>query len=379
MAAKNPCNGMTRSWHIAASFSLVLATPCIAAPTVSQVSGIVSHKSTITITGSTFGTKATAAPHKWDDFETGSVGSTVTNGWFTYSNLSGHAPQYSSERQRAPGRLTKAAYQNYLDGNYNSTLALVDQSPGFRSLYFSGWFYREVGGAPSRNVKPFSMRGGPSDSWNAPSVRYDQYPDQGAGQMMTSERSDGTCNDPRGSDSNVSADWGVGDQLYTNGWHRMEVWINTDSGGSNGEYTIWHDGVESGSIKGRVFGHDCPFPAVFLFSYFSTDTGSPTSWMKSFWDEAYFDRTRARVEIGNASTWSASTHREIQIPSAWSNGSVTVTVNQGSFSAGEKAYLYVVDSNGNSSGGFPVTIGSGGGESASSPAAPSGLAATGSN
>jgi hypothetical protein len=46
---------------------------------------------------------------------------------------------------------------------------------------------------------------------------------------------------------------------------------------------------------------------------------------------------------------------------AWNNNSVSIRANPGSFSAGQGAYLYVVDENGNvNSAGYPVTMGSSG-------------------
>ena len=86
---------------------------------------------------------------------------------------------------------------------------------------------------------------------------------------------------------------------------------------------------------------------LYFGAYFAMDKYTPTPQMWLYWDEVYIDTTQARVEIGNASSWSACTHREIQIPSSWSSSSISVTVNQGSFSDGGGAYLYVVDSNGN--------------------------------
>ncbi|HRV99110.1 MAG TPA: hypothetical protein P5201_10985, partial [Aminobacteriaceae bacterium] len=65
--------------------------------------------------------------------------------------------------------------------------------------------------------------------------------------------------------------------------------------------------------------------------------------------------------LGNASTWDACTHREIQIPSAWSQDTVTVTVNQGTFQPGETAWLYVTDADGNvNATGLEVQIGESG-------------------
>jgi hypothetical protein len=68
--------------------------------------------------------------------------------------------------------------------------------------------------------------------------------------------------------------------------------------------------------------------------------------------------TEARVEIGDKSTWNACTKREVQVPISWNSSTIQARVNQGSFSNGETAYLYVVDSNGNvNNQGYIVTIG----------------------
>jgi hypothetical protein len=77
----------------------------------------------------------------------------------------------------------------------------------------------------------------------------------------------------------------------------------------------------------------------------------------SYWDDVYVDYTQARVEIGNSIVFNECTHREIQIPSAWADNSITVTFNQGSFNVGDSVYLFVVDSTGSASSGFQLTIG----------------------
>ena len=74
-------------------------------------------------------------------------------------------------------------------------------------------------------------------------------------------------------------------------------------------------------------------------------------------DDGYLSFTKARVEIGNALTYSNCNHTEIQIPTAWSDSSITFTVNQGSFLNGETAYVFVVDADGNASSGKEITIG----------------------
>jgi hypothetical protein len=96
--------------------------------------------------------------------------------------------------------------------------------------------------------------------------------------------------------------------------------------------------------------------------YWDTDAGDTcpaNSGANIYVDNVYIDTTFARVEIGDASTYAASTHREIQIPTLWSDGSVTVNVNRGTFPTGATAYVYLTDSNNVTSAGYPITIGAG--------------------
>lgn len=80
-------------------------------------------------------------------------------------------------------------------------------------------------------------------------------------------------------------------------------------------------------------------------------------------DDIYIsiDNGQARVELCDASTWSSRKHCEIQYPMSWSNGSISIMLNRGSFNAGNTAYLYVVDAQGNVSNsgqGYSITLGS---------------------
>jgi hypothetical protein len=92
-------------------------------------------------------------------------------------------------------------------------------------------------------------------------------------------------------------------------------------------------------------------------SYHDQNEGNG-AWMNWYWSELYVDVTQARVELGNASTFSSCTHKEIQIPTAWSSGSLSFSANVGTFSPGSNVYLYVVDSNGSvNSNGYPLVVG----------------------
>jgi len=94
-----------------------------------------------------------------------------------------------------------------------------------------------------------------------------------------------------------------------------------------------------------------------------------------YFADIYLDYSRQRVLIGNAATLAGSTtFREVQVPSVWSNTSITVTVNQGAFANSANAYLYVFDATGTANAtGYPITFGSSGGGDTTPPNVPSGL------
>jgi len=64
----------------------------------------------------------------------------------------------------------------------------------------------------------------------------------------------------------------------------------------------------------------------------------------------------ARVEIGNNAMYSSCTKLDISTPTSWSDNSIVVTFRAPSFSNSESAFLFVVDSVGNISEGFNVTL-----------------------
>jgi hypothetical protein len=76
-----------------------------------------------------------------------------------------------------------------------------------------------------------------------------------------------------------------------------------------------------------------------------------------YYDEVYADSTLSRVMIADSPSWSSVSDINMQIPSSWSDTSITVEFNGGAYSDGVTAYLYVADSEGNvNATGYPVTI-----------------------
>lgn len=69
---------------------------------------------------------------------------------------------------------------------------------------------------------------------------------------------------------------------------------------------------------------------------------APGSWAV-WYDDIYIDNTWARVMLGNSPTYSSCTFVAPQPPTAWSNNSVTVSLNLNGFPSGDTRYLFVID------------------------------------
>jgi hypothetical protein len=144
----------------------------------------------------------------------------------------------------------------------------------------------------------------------------------------------------------------------TPAWYHWQIeLLNNDIGSANGEFRVWRNGTllaEDYNLEIRLTG-DNHFKSFWLGRYLGNYEGELSNTL--YYDEVYLDDSWARVEIGNASTWSGCTHRETQIPSSWSSSSIAVTVNQGTFADSAGAYLYVTDDDGNvNSSGYSITF-----------------------
>lgn len=109
------------------------------------------------------------------------------------------------------------------------------------------------------------------------------------------------------------------------------------------------------NIKTRSSGNS--WHSVIYENYLEVRNNGTVKYTHDY-DDIYIANSRARVEIGNAPTWKACTHREIQIPAQWSDNSITVTTNEGSFQECNRYYLYVVDKDGNvNADGYMIYLG----------------------
>ncbi len=166
----------------------------------------------------------------------------------------------------------------------------------------------------------------------------------------------------------VSIDGPPKDAYLFEEWQRVEIYVNKSSSAdiSDGIYNWRRIGYDEEINKIDVVTHseyDLEWRYYLMGIYYGNLSNADNSSfvgtrdMKLYYDDIYISDTRARVEIGNKETWDECTHREIQVPTTWAEGSIQIKLNKGSFQTGDTAYLFVITENGNVSDGFEIIIG----------------------
>lgn len=166
----------------------------------------------------------------------------------------------------------------------------------------------------------------------------------------------------------------VKDGFLLGEWQRLEAYYKkSDIGVNNGVFEWRRVGRYGGEVIASNYSivtHDETnknqiWRYLFIGHYYGNlmnSDGSPYSGIRDmdiYYDDIYISRSRARVEIGDKKIFSECTHREVQIIEKWppviNESKIMITINKGSFVNGP-VYLFVIDSKGNPSEGFPVTF-----------------------
>lgn len=313
-----------------------------AAPLISSIAGVVSDGSVVTISGSGFGSKSVAAPYMWDSVDNQSY-SGVSEGALVPAG-SGYVWQYNDTTYSDGIKLTRnrtsrglRASHYYLD--VKGWLTGWDNMDGGNAakLYATWWM------KPSANIVC-----GPSGQcastkvirvWSSSNAQRAAL--SWTGNQITYEYGDG-----RGQISHWK-NW----QGLSNEWNRLEVYVDNPSGLIE-LYT-------NGALVDRL---EVGQPAYYLDRIWriGLDPSMPENLDQSLkvdFGEIYLDNTPARVEVCTGSVWSNKGQCEIQIPTAWSNNSIQVKINQGNLTNSQQAYVYILNNNNiTSQNGYPVTI-----------------------
>jgi len=319
-------------------------------PSITNAPSAIQQAEDITITGVNFGAHADNSPGdpstlavKFDDFDNGVEGEVIGNGW---GNLRS-SPKYSSTNQRLGSSLS--TYHHFHDNIYACHFGFRDLD--WDEVYITYWRRLDITYLkPPRNFKEFRIEGDISGGY--PMMAYATNSGPGSVPMQ---------NFWLAGNGHEGDDWDCG-TCKNRQWDRKEFWIRIgDDPGQR--FKFWENAALLENYMtpqdfpegvGEYLGdNNSKFDYFGIGFYLRTGSEGVTQF-----DDIYIDTTQSRVEIGEASTFDTCTIREIQPPTAWSNNSITFTANQGSFSDGDTAYLYVVDEDGSvNEQGYQIAFG----------------------
>ena len=344
------------------------------AQVIGSVSGTASHGESLLISGASFGTKTVAAPTLWENFNSSSAsnGTYITNvltNWIQ-GGTGGSIPVFDSAERYGDRGFSALVIQPDPGplGELNRNLMCCDPSQwsaGPGDKLYASFKFRFTGSSTWTNECPQQYKVGAVGYINdALQFSYPNLPFiyHAQGLQLYSYHA------PTGmADDYTNPVYGhFQNTIHSNEWISVEYEITLPSNylEQDGSVRGWASAgsvVDSRSRSG--FGswdtsesEAYTFDSFWFRNYIPTPAAGcdPTYYLNA--DDVYVDTSWSRVMIGDSATFASCTRREMQGITAWSNSSVTVTMNQGLFSAGETVYVFVVDSDGVASDGFPITI-----------------------
>ena len=343
-------------------FILLLIFPSVgfSAPAIDTATGTFSNGGSITITGTGFGA---SGPNVvlFDSFENGTTGSNISTTSNSadignWNELGNPSQTYSSDYAKAGAKSMKINWSISYGAGPKLQYTNVQNS----DILISWWQYmptnRDIPGTNGEgaNWKLFWI-GDETDDW--------PWGSDIASQFLSSDLTSATfpaAVDDLGLPSRYGNEYepdAYYDTLFSKGvWMRTMVALRNSSSGS----TMWQQEINGASQSteiryNKITAHtDDPWNVLTLPGFGRQDNNAV-----AYFDDVYVATgagARARVEIGNASTYTACTNLAIITPTLWSDTSITATVRSGSFSSGT-AYLYVTDLSGVTGPAKTITIG----------------------
>jgi hypothetical protein len=339
-------------------FLLLIISP-VFAQTITGVSGTASNGQNITITGSNFG----GGPNVllFDDFEGGINGNQLA------TNL---APLGAWSAVQTPIR-TSYSNANAISGSLGARfdsydyplnqhpVIHIDAPTGFNTFYISWWGLIPsgdripgcdgYGGCNWKTIWVSTNDGNVNDAdvcivsngTSAWSIFGNDYPYEYSPYLKDSWD---TNNDPAIGVPGV--------------WHRFQFYLKGSSNHSVGQERIWLTTTSTRLVKNRNrqtlgTGDENKRRRFYVNGYVrDTPNSHPT------FDDvyiAYGENAQARVEIGNANTYTGCSSLSMCTPTSWGSSSIVCTVRRGNLTEGY-AWVYVTDAAGNRSPGYRITI-----------------------
>jgi len=347
---------------------LVVLFPLVvfSAPSITGVTGTVSHGNSVTIAGSGFEAKSAAAPTLWDDCSGTNIKTLWDNflyGPTGYTNCdSGTMNPLAYRTPAEVGRsvaLPHSHITKYMSGS-QSCLVTEDGND------VMPWIYTDISGSTAYTYISWYRRLDPNWVWGDGDKNFKDF-----AWCDTLNSTPYSCNlylSHYGPEApNYEGSWYSNTALtpVTNLAHeRLETkWVKTEIiaywHSSTGYIKVYEDGTLKMHETGATWSGDGP-QCLSIEGFFRTPNDNNWRYMA----DIYIDYTLQHVLIGNANTLAGSTTiRAVQIPSAWSDTSITATINQDAFADSATAYLYVVDTTGTANtNGYEITFGGSGPE-----------------
>jgi hypothetical protein len=388
--SRKTCNRAIFPW-LAALSCIATSVACEAAPTITSVAGTLADGQTIAVNGSGFGRGPTVL--LFDDFESGNgaagnvipLSSPEVGQWSSYTNEGGR-PRYSPHaRSGTHGwRITDPAFS---PDNGNAQASFMKVLPSSVTEFFVSYaFYvppgttfpgaSEPGTLPAISSwkglwlydGPEGFKGNGKSDICIPTWAHPFYLAGNSGNVVDSGDLGRGINSPK---------W-----FSFTDWNRLTVWMKADpSAAVTRPGTIF---VQATNLDRGHFEHTWTDRSPFQGPTAYDNKMSSGKWdrftVPGWWgngdnthnqmtyDDVYVaagPNAAARIEIGDAPTYTASRNLAISTPKTWSDGSIAFVVRAGPFTDFSKAYLYVIDANNNVSVGFPL------GQANPAPASPS--------
>lgn len=325
----------------------------------------------LTVSGSGFGTRAQAAPLRYEDFESRAIGALPQNfgytGWSTDSvkvdsttafsgskalrHQGGHGPVSGTSVAESFPHVAVVNFQSdelYLSyrlkfrthGNQFAQLKFnrsgmdkgdADGCYHSKPRFFSSYY--PEGGRYSNDKRLTGVQGGAvsgDDVWN-----------------------EGWAGEPHMGSGSV---WPIAEDT----WVQVEEYYRlNDVGVANGMHLTWVNGnpqIIRSNLQPRTQAAQkftCSYLVIGMDYWINAGS---TQGVAVWYDDHYLDTTRARLVLANAATWSASTMRSPQPATSWSTTAVVAPLRAAGFAAGTDAWLYVVRADGSVSPGWKIRL-----------------------
>lgn len=338
---------MIASAQISLIFTLI-SLPLFAAPSISSVSGIIANGQTINIVGSGFGSGPTV--FLFDDFEKGTNGSTILSGTGSaqvgkWDDVSEGPCTYSNTYKLSGSLAFRGNFNSYDWGSIEANFPA-----NTRKVYGSWWWYIPAG-------TPLPGQG-TTDGLNWKTVWiYDTISNNNI--TLPNIHGDIEYHVFGNNLQYPLDDWII--LNYSSGkWMHIQAYVEVNSDG-RGKVKLWElttSGVIQRMNASGSWNNGNPFRTI---SFNAMGRKTPNCY--PYFDDVYVaigDNALARIEIGNNPVYENCTKLTKATPDSWTTSSITAKVRQGAFSSSENAYLFVIDSTGNASPGYPIQFNSAG-------------------